>query len=452
MNLDLADRLRKRFEEGNPVKIGVIGLGKFATMFLSQARITKGFQISAVADLDYKRANDALITAGYDSNIRADSLNKALQESSIYITEDGMEIAGAEQLDVIVEATGNPEAGIDHSLAAFNVKSHVVLVTVEADVLCGASLIKRANEAGVVCSMAYGDQPSLICELVERIRSSGFEITCAGKGTQYLPIYHESTPETVWKYYGISSQKAVAGGLNPKMFNSFLDGTKSAIEMAAVANATGLIVPQNGLKFPPVGTSNLAQILKPEKEGGIITDEGTVEVVSSLKRNGETISDDLRFGVYVVFKASTEYVSRCFSEYGVCTDEGGKYAALWRPVHLIGLELGFSVGKAVLDEQAVGSTKNFLGDVVSVAKKDLIPGEFLDGEGGRTVWGKLLPAESSISINALPIGLAHKIKIIKEVKKGEIVSQNDVTTPTETNALVLRKEMEENFNGEKNLD
>lgn len=451
MNLDLSDRLRKRFEDKNPVKIGVIGLGKFATMFLSQARLIKGFQISAVADLDYKRASGALITAGYESDVIVDSLDQAIRKSSIYITEDAMEIAGAEDLDVIVEATGNPEAAVDHSLAAFSVKSHVVLVTVEADVLCGASLVKRANEAGVVCTMAYGDQPSLICELVERIRSSGFEITCAGKGTQYMPEYHESIPENVWKHYGFSDQEAVSGGLNPKMFNSFLDGTKSAIEMAAVANATGLTVPQSGLKFPPVGTSNLARLLIPKKDGGIILDEGTVEVVSSLERNGEQIPDDLRFGVYIVFKASTDYVSRCFAEYGVPTDDKGKYAALWRPIHLIGLELGFSVGKAVLDEQAVGSTKSFLGDVVSVAKKDLMPGDMLDGEGGRTVWGRLMPAENSISINALPIGLAHKVKLIKKVKKGEVISQNDVTSPIDSNALVLRKEMENDFIKGKNL-
>jgi len=451
MNLDLADRLQKRLEDKNPVKIGIIGLGKFTTMFLSQARLTKGFKITALADLDYKRANDALITAGYDPNITVNNIDKAIQESKIYITENGLEVAGAEQLDVIVEATGNPEAGIDHTLAAFNVKSHVVLVTVEADVLCGGSLVKRAMDAGVVYTMAYGDQPSLICELVERIRSSGFEITCAGKGTQYLPVYHSSTPETVWDYYGLSSQEAAAGGLNPKMFNSFLDGTKSAIEMAAVANATGLDVPRDGLKFPPVGTSGLAQVLKPKIKGGVIQKEGTVEVVSSLERDGKEIADHLRFGVYVVFKASTEYVSRCFSEYGIPTDDEGNYAALWRPVHLIGLELGFSVGKAVLDKQAVGATKNFVGDVVSVAKKDLMPGDMLDGEGGRTVWGRLMPAENSISINALPIGLAHKVKLMKKVKKGEVISQSDVTSPIDSSALVLRKEMENDFIEGKNL-
>ena len=445
MNLDLFDRLVERSKTDNPIKIGVIGLGKFSTMFLSQARLTKGLKIVALADLDHKRANDALISAGYDSNILVDSFDKALKESLIYVTEDAKELAKKEQLDLIVEATGNPEAAVDHALEAFKVKTHVILVTVEADVLCGASLVKRANEAGVICSMAYGDQPSLICELVERIRSSGFEVICAGKGTQYLPEYHESTPATVWKHYGFSNQQAQAGGLNPKMFNSFLDGTKSAIEMAAVANATGLAVPKEGLQFPPVGTSGLAEVLKPKSEGGILHKEGLVEVVSSLERDGQKITDDLRFGVYVVFKASTEYVSRCFSEYGVPTDKNLKFASLWRPIHLIGLELGFSVAKAVLDKQSVGATKSFIGDVVSVAKKDLLPGQILDGEGGSTVWGKLMPSKDSLSIKALPIGLAHNVKITKTIKKGEVVSRTNVSSLKNSNALLLRKEMEQDL-------
>ena len=354
-------------------------------------------------------------------------------------------MAKSEQLDLVIEATGNPEAGVDHCLEAFKVKSHVVLVTVEADVLCGAALVKRAQKAGVVCSMAYGDQPALICELIERVKTSGFEIVCAGKGTQYLPTYHKSTPETVWNYYGLSVQEAQAGGLNPKMFNSFLDGTKSAIEMASVANASGLNVPEDGLLFSPTGTSKLAQDLKPKKFGGLLAESGVVEVVSSLNRDGSIIKDDLRYGVFVVFKANSAYVSRCFNEYGVPVDDTGEYAALWRPVHLIGLELGFSVAKALLDNQSTGATRCFQGDAVAVAKKDLGKGQVLDGEGGTTVWGKLIPANRSISINALPIGLASKVQLINDIREGDIISQKDVILEKNSNAYVLRKEMENDY-------
>jgi predicted homoserine dehydrogenase-like protein len=445
MNLDLADRLLKRQEEGKSFRVGVIGAGKFATMFLSQANSTSGFHIAAIADLDFKRAEDSLRTAGFEKDLNISGIDEAISSSEIWFTDSGIELAQCEQLDLVIEATGNPEAGVDHCLAAFKAKSHVVLVTVEADVLCGAAIIKRANEAGVVCSMAYGDQPALICELIERVKSSGFEIVCAGKGTKYLPKYHSSTPSTVWDYYGLSTQEAAAGGLNPKMFNSFLDGTKSAIEMGALANATGLGVPDDGLLFPAVGTSMLSQVLKPKEFGGVLANSGTVEVVSSLERNGTEIPDNLRWGVFVVFKSDSYYTEQCFREYGVPVDDSGQYAALWRPIHLIGSELGFSVATALLDKKSTGATKAFSGDAVSVAKRNLKAGELLDGEGGTTVWGKLLPAAKSISLKALPIGLAHNVKLLKDVSEGQVISQNDVSTIPESNAYILRKEMEAEF-------
>ena len=445
MNLDLADRLLKRQEEGKSFRVGVIGAGKFATMFLSQANSTSGFHIAAIADLDFKRAEDSLRTAGFEKDLNISGIDEAISSSEIWFTDSGLELAQCEQLDLVIEATGNPEAGVDHCLAAFKAKSHVVLVTVEADVLCGAAIIKRANEAGVVCSMAYGDQPALICELIERVKSSGFEIVCAGKGTKYLPKYHSSTPSTVWEYYGLSTQEAAAGGLNPKMFNSFLDGTKSAIEMGALANATGLGVPDDGLLFPAVGTSMLSQVLKPKEFGGVLANSGTVEVVSSLERNGTEIPDNLRWGVFVIFKSDSYYTEQCFREYGVPVDDSGQYAALWRPIHLIGSELGFSVATALLDKKSTGATKAFSGDAVSVAKRNLKAGGLLDGEGGTTVWGKLLPAAKSISLKALPIGLAHNVKLLKDVSEGQVISQNDVSTIPESNAYILRKEMEAEF-------
>jgi len=229
------------------------------------------------------------------------------------------------------------------------------------------------------------------------------------------------------------------------MFNSFLDGTKSAIEMGALANATGLSVPNDGLLFPAVGTSSLSQVLKPKEFGGILENSGTVEVVSSLNRDGTEIPDNLRWGVFVVFKSDSRYTEQCFREYGVPVDDSGKYAALWRPIHLIGSELGFSVATALLDKKSTGATKAFSGDAVSIAKRNLKAGEILDGEGGTTVWGKLLSASQSISMNALPIGLAHNVKLLNDISEGQVVSQNDVSGIPESNAYLLRKEMEADF-------
>ena len=233
--------------------------------------------------------------------------------------------------------------------------------------------------------------------------------------------------------------------MNPKMFNSFLDGTKSAIEMAAVANATGLKPPAEGLKFPPCGTESLAEVLKPASDGGVLDQMGTVEVVSSLHRDGSEVDRDLRWGVYVTFEAPTDYAARCFSEYGLATDQSGRYAALYRPYHLIGFELGICVATAALRGEPTGAPQNFVADVVAVAKRDLAVAEILDGEGGSTVWGKLKPASDSLQEGGLPIGLAHGVKLTRSVSRGKTVRWEDVEIDESTNAVKIRRAMEQEF-------
>ena len=322
------------------------------------------------------------------------------------------------------------------------------MVTVEADVLVGPLLAARARDAGVVYSMAYGDQPALVCEMVDWARTCGFHVVCAGKGTKYLPGYHASTPETVWNLYGLTPEQAAAGGMNAQMFNSFADGTKSSIEMAAIANAADLRAPSDGLLFPPCGVDDLAHVLRPHADGGILEHNGTVETVSSLERDGRPVFRDLRWGVYVVFEAergaSGDYARRCFKEYGVVTDASGRYTALYRPYHLIGLELGISVAAAALRGEPTGVAQDFNADVVAVAKRPLKAGDRLDGEGGYTVWGKLLPAASSLARGALPIGLAHNVTLNRDMVEGEVVGWADVAIE-ETPIVQLRREMERAF-------
>src|SRR6185312_1349044 len=224
-----------------------------------------------------------------------------------------------------------------------------------------------------------------------------------------LPDYHLVTPAGVWGHYGLTREEAREGVMNPQMFNSFLDGTKSAIEMAAIANATGLDVPQDGLGFPPCGVDDLPHVLRGRDVGGALEHDGMVEVVSCLERDGRPVFRDLRWGVYVVLKAPNEYARACFREYGLKTDRSGWYAAMYKPFHLIGLELGMSVLSAALRGEPTGQAQTWCGDAVAVAKRALRAGETLDGEGGYTVWGKLVPAERSLAEGALPIGLAHKV-------------------------------------------
>ena len=444
--MNISHLLNERAAADRPLRVGVIGAGKFGTMFLSQVRRTTGMHLLAVADLDVKRARAALIETGWpEEQIDAATSAKALAKGSTFITDDAEKLINAGGLDVVVEATGVPEAGVRHALAAFERGRHVVMVNVEADVLCGPWLKKQADQAGVVYSLAYGDQPSLIAEQVDWARSVGLDVIAAGKGTLYMPEFHASTPDTVWNHYGLTAERAAASGMNAKMFNSFLDGTKSAIEMAAVSNACGLSVPAGGLAFPPCGTSKLASTLIPAADGGVLTGKGQVEVVSSRGRDGIDIEDDLRWGVYVTFEAPSDYVKRCFSDYGLLTDPTGQYAALWRPYHLIGLELGISVAWAGLLGLPTGAPRDWTGDVVAVAKRDLEGGEMLDGEGGFTVWGRLMTAEDSRDAEAVLIGLAHGVKLKHPLPKDAVVCWSDVDTPKESASYRARRNMENMF-------
>ena len=337
--------------------------------------MTRGLHVMAVADLAGERARAALRRAGWTAQACAAAGPEAARASGgTWVTEDADALTAAAGLDVVIEATGVPGAGIRHALGAIGAGRHIVMVNVEADVLAGPLLAARARAAGVIYSLAYGDQPALICEQVDWARASGFAVVCAGKGTKYRPEYHASTPDTVWSHYGLSAERAAAAGMNPRMFNSFLDGTKSAIEMASVANATGLTPAAGGLTFPPCGRGELAARLRPRAAGGVLSHMGTVEVISSEHRDGTPVEDDLRWGTYVVFEAPSEYVARCFTEYGIAPEGDDRYAALYRPVHLIGLELGISVAAVALRGEATGVPDGFRADVVAVAKRDLAAG------------------------------------------------------------------------------
>ena len=319
------------------------------------------------------------------------------------------------------------------------------MVNVEADVLAGPSLSAEANSAEVVFSMAYGDQPSLTLEIIEWARASGFIVTAAGKGTKYMPEYHYSTPKTVWDHYGLTSDEAEKAGMNSKMFNSFLDGTKSSLEMSAIANASGLNVPNTGLLFPPCGMDDLASLLKEKNKGGILEKNEQVEVVSSLERDGRPVFKDLRWGVYAVLQAPNDYAASCFKQYGMNTDQSGEFSAMYKPFHLIGMELNTSIFSAALLKLPTGQTKYFKGDVVSVSKRNLKKGEKLDGEGGFTVWGKLIPASTSLNLQALPIGLANDMYLKNDINKDKIITWNDVEFDSNDEIINYRHQMENKF-------
>ncbi len=444
--MNLHKMLQARAAEGRPVRAGLIGAGKFGAMFLAQAIRTPGMHVMGIADLSPDRARESLRRVGWlEDRFAASSFADAVRTGATAITEDAAGLIAADGLDVVIDATGSPAAGIRHALLACEHGRHIVMVNVEADVLAGPLLAERARAAGVVYSLAYGDQPALICEMVDWARAAGFDVVAAGKGTKYLPAFHASTPDTVWGYYGLTPEAAELGGMNPQMFNSFLDGTKSGIEMAAVANATGLTPPKDGLAFPPCGVDALPAVLRPRGDGGVLDGKGMVEVVSSVDRNDGPIDRDLRWGVYAVFEAPSDYAMRCFAEYGLRTDDSGRYAAMYKPYHLIGLELGISVASAALRGEPTGMPEAWRGDVVATAKRDLAEGEMLDGEGGYTVWGKLMPASDSLALGGLPIGLAHGCRLKRPIAEGAPVRWADVDMDETQEIVKVRREMEAQF-------
>ena len=444
--MSLYQQLQQRAADNKPIRVALIGAGKFGAMYLAQVPRTPGVHLLGIADLSIDNARANLARVGWPAHqSTASSLDDALKNGLTYLTQDWQALVSHPLVDVVVECTGNPIAAVEHCLAAFAHGKHVVNVTVEADAFCGPLLARKATDAGLVYSLAFGDQPALICDLVDWARTCGFPVTAAGRGHKWQPHFSESTPETVWGNYGLTPEQAARGGLNPKMFNSFLDGSKPSIECTAVANATGLHVPSNGLLYPPASVEDIPFVTRPISEGGVLERKGMVEVISSLEADGRVIPYDIRMGVWVTVEAETDYIKHCFEEYNAHTDPSGRYFTLYKRWHLIGLEVGMSVASVALRREATGVAQGWHADVVATAKRDLQAGEMLDGEGGYTVWGKLLPAATSARTGGLPLGLAHQVKLVRDVKKGQSLCWEDVAMDTSLPAYRVRKEMENLF-------
>ena len=370
--VNLSFLLKERAAANKPVRIGQVGAGKFGTMFLSQVRLTTGMHLVGLADLLPARAKERLIGVQWSpEQIDATSLGEALKTGKTFITDNAMALIENPDIDVIIEATGDPGTGIKLCQAAINHGKHVVMVNVEADALAGPLLARQAREKGVVYTLAWGDQPALVCEHVDWARACGFRVVAAGKGTRYHPTYHQSTPESVWDILNTCIKVSrTESHINPKMFNSFVDGTKSGIEMTAICNATGLVPQSEGLSFPPATRFELADVCKPKSDGGVLEKKGVTEVTSSIYRDGKDVPHNLVMGTYVVFESDSDYAMKCCVEYNLLPDKSGKYAALYRPTHMIGLELGLSVASAALRNEPTGSPFCFNSDVVATAKRE----------------------------------------------------------------------------------
>jgi predicted homoserine dehydrogenase-like protein len=411
-------------------------------MMIAQIARMPGMRVAVACYLDTERATEALGRGEREVRpVIAQSVSKANDaiERDIPVVTESSQVAIEAEVDVLVEATGIPDAGARHAFDAIMAGTHVVMVNVEADVLVGPILKKMADSAGVVYSLAYGDQPALIEELYDWAAGLGFEVVAAGKGTMYLPEYRKGTPDEALARYGYSPKDAAVAGLNPRMYNSFLDGTKSAVEMCAVANMTGLMPDVPGMHFPPAGVRDLPRILIPEEDGGILSRRGVVEVVSSLDRDGSEVAESTRWGVFAVITSDSDYLRRCLKDYGLPTDPSGRYGAVYRPYHLVGMEAPVSIARAALYGEATGSPRARVGEVVAVTKRRLDPGDVLDGEGGSTVYGILVDATHATAERMLPIGLCHGARVVRPAVEGQTLGYGHVELPPSGFARRLRE-------------
>jgi predicted homoserine dehydrogenase-like protein len=437
----MREKLMALEEAGKPIRVSIIGCGRFGSMMVAQIRRAPGMAISVVCDTDGQRALDALGQADYDpakavTTSSLDDANDAIRSGGLVAT-DSADTAIQAEVDVVVEATGNPDAGARHCFEAISAGRHVVNVTVEADVLVGPMLKQMADQAGLVYSLVYGDQPAVIEELYDWAVSLGFEVVAAGKGTQYVPEYRKGSPDDALLRYGYKADDDLTG-LNAEMYNSFLDGTKSAVEMCAVANMTGLVPDVPGMHTPPASVEDIPRLLIPKEDGGILSQKGVVEVVSCLREDGSYIQNSLRWGVYVVITSDSPYLQGCLRDYGVATDPTGKYGLMYRPYHLVGMEAPISIARACLYNEATGAPRAMVAEVAAAAKRSLAPGDILGGEGSRTVYGSLVTAPQAQQQRLLPIGFCAGAKVTRPVSEDQLLSYEDVTLPEGGFAYHLR--------------
>jgi predicted homoserine dehydrogenase-like protein len=437
----LYERLAELEEKSAPVTVGIIGSGTFGSQIISQTCQIKGMRISAIADLKPERATHALHLGGIESEriVSAETsteIDKAIDKDRPAVTATAEELIRS-KVDVVVEATGNVEVGARHGYSAIMAKKHVVMVTVEADVLVGYLLKKLADNAGVIYSLAYGDEPALAAELCDWARTLGFRVIAAGKGTRFTKEFRKANPDDVPRLYGFSGKD-----YNAKMFCSFLDGTKHSIEMAALSNMTGLVPDVRGMHFPTVDLREIPDKLSLKGKGGILESEGVVEAISAIHPDGSFVERSIRGGLYAVIEGMTPFPVESLESYGeiigMIIGKKSKQAMIYRPQHFVGHEVPIGIGRMMLYGESTGAPMGHVSEVVAAAKKNLKPGTILDGEGGYTVYGIIEKADVAKAKRLLPVGLTEGAEVVHEIPEHGMITYDNVKV-RESFTLNLRR-------------
>jgi predicted homoserine dehydrogenase-like protein len=438
--------LAKRAVEGKPIRVGIVGAGKFGTGLVAQISRMQGMEVCAISDISLDHARNAYIISGIPAETprvvgSVGEMNDAIRSGGRAITEDGLLMADSDLIDVVVEATGIPEVGARMAYHALTNNKHVVMVNVEADVTVGPLLRRLADSAGVVYTLVDGDQPGVTMNIVDWARTLGFEIVAAGRGTIFYGDDREGTPDTVPARFGFSKEMIERRKINFKMYNSFRDGTKAQVEMAALANMAGLVPDVRGMHEPSVNLADIPRLFSMREEGGILSRHGVVELANSVAEDGKTLlKNPLGMGVFVVIRTDHPFIQEDLASYYLHPGGGGKNFLLYRPYHLVAVEAPISIAKAVLYGQPTGAplTKP-VAEVITSAKRSLKRGEKLDGGGGYTVVGLCEKADVARSQNLLPLGLSSGAKLKQDASKGDAITYDMVELDEDSFILKLRR-------------
>ena len=437
--------LQELAADDTPIKVGIIGAGKFGAGLVAQLSQMEGVEASLIADLDLDRARYAYTASRIpeeeivtiESTLAA---SQAVYEGQPAVTQDGLLLTQVDLIDVVVEATGVPAVGARMAYSAIQNGEHVVMVNVEADVTVGPILSRMADSAGVVYTLVDGDQPGSTMNMVEWATTLGFEIVAAGRGTIFYEDDRTGTPETVPQRFGFDEETLARRTINLKMYNSFRDGSKAQLEMTALANMAGLVPDVRGMHEPSVNLKEIPVRFSLKEEGGLLSQHGVVELANSIGPDGKTmLPDPIRMGVFCVVRTEHPFTQEDLASYNAYPGGNGQNFLLYRPYHLVAVAAPISIVKAALYGVPTGAPLTPpTAEVIAVAKRDLKLGEVLDGSGGYTVNGLCEKAAVARAERLLPLGLADGARLTQALPQGTAITYDQVELK-ESFALTLRR-------------
>ncbi|HHY23511.1 MAG TPA: hypothetical protein GX527_04630 [Clostridiaceae bacterium] len=431
--MELYEHLQKRAAEGNPIRAGLVGCGQMGSGLLHVTRKMEGLETFAVSDIDINRPLAVFKNLGIPEDIicitnKKSEAEDALKLGKYIITEDAMLLPRLDNLDVVVEATGITDIGARVAWTGITHSKNIVMLNVETDVTVGVILDRLARKSSSIYTVASGDEPAVCKMLYDFSRTLGFEVIALGKGKNN-PINYYVTPD-------MCREEAKRKGMNPKMLASFIDGTKTMVEMAAVSNATGLLPDVPGMHGPKVELDELEKIFIPIFDGGILKSKGRVEYSTGK----------IAPGVFAVVKTDEP---RIINDMKFVSMGPGPYFTFYRPFHLCNIETPIAVAKAVIYRERTVTAKKMYSEVVSMAKRDIKAGEKICGIGSSDIFNRIFSYKEAFEKKAIPMGIALGGKALKDITKGEMLTKDNFAPDTDTFVYKLRRMQDAMLEGER---